>query len=114
MLPLLDRYQSDEQAKKDNAAKVIQKKYIDARGWLPGQQRIAAAYVPPSRLNAVYRGGPAYEAFKGKYAPVGKIKSIQGRKIPRGGKRTTRKDKKKHRRRKSTRKQKKRRRTIKR
>ena len=76
VVPVLDRYQADEQAKKENAARVIQKKYINARSWLPGQKRIAASFAPPSRRNAVYRGGPAYEAIKGKVAS--KLPSIQG------------------------------------
>ena len=52
-----------KQAKKENAARVIQKKYINARSWIPGQKRIAASFAPPSRRNAVYRGGPAYESY---------------------------------------------------
>ena len=68
IVPTIERYQADEQAKKENAARVIQKKYTNARSWLPGQKRIAASFAPPSRRQAVYRGGPSYEAIKGKYA----------------------------------------------
>ena len=68
IVPAIERYQADEKAKKEKAAKVIQKKYTDARSWLPGQQRIANSFAPPSRRQAVYRGGPSYEAIKGKYA----------------------------------------------
>jgi len=67
IVPTIERYQADEQAKKENAARVIQKKYTNARSWLPGQKRIAASFAPPSRRQAVYRGGPSYEAIKGKY-----------------------------------------------
>ena len=99
IIPVIKRYQADEQEKKENAARVIQKKYTDARSWLPGQKRIAASFAPPSRRNAVYRGGPAYEAIKGKVAS--KLPSIQGRVITRGGrKRKNKKTKRRIKRRK--------------
>ena len=67
VIPVTERYQADEKAKREKAAKVIQKKYTDARSWLPGQKRISNSFAPPSIPGGV--GGSGYEAIKDKYAP---------------------------------------------